>query len=267
MAAPNGLVFNRGYAQWVEPYWLETAKYQLASDKISRPIRIVLLADYQADRLGDYERRAFREIVQLKPDMVLCAGDYLQPWKRDDFGPLCRETNAYLRTIGFSAPMGIFAVQGNSDRYGDWAGVFDGLDVTTFEKTVTVQQGQLSITGLTMADSFSTDLVVSRRPGFHIVLGHAPDFALGSIDADLLLAGHTHGGQVRLPLIGPLVTLSQVPRRWASGLTQLGIGRWLIVSRGVGMERRDAPRLRFLCRPQIVVIELVPDRASRRSSA
>jgi len=76
--------------------------------------------------------------------------------------------------------------------------------------------------------------------------------------ADLLLAGHTHGGQVQLPLIGPLMTLSIVPRAWASGHTALPWGGDLVVSRGVGMERREAPELRFLCRPQVVIVEVEP---------
>ncbi len=83
-------------------------------------------------------------------------------------------------------------------------------------------------------------------------------FALGSVPADLLIAGHTHGGQVRLPLIGAIMTLSRIPRRWAAGLTDLPGGGRLLVSRGTGMERANAPRLRFLCRPELVVIDLTP---------
>jgi len=94
---------------------------------------------------------------------------------------------------------------------------------------------------------------------FHVVLGHSPNFALGRIEADLLVAGHTHGGQVRVPLVGPLVTLSKVPRRWAAGLTDLPGGGRLLVSRGVGMEGGSAPRLRLFCRPELVVIDLAPE--------
>jgi len=63
---------------------------------------------------------------------------------------------------------------------------------------------------------------------------------------------------VQLPLIGPLLTLTVVPRNWASGVTEIDAGTTLIVSRGIGMERADAPRLRFLCRPELVVVDLVP---------
>ena len=73
------------------------------------------------------------------------------------------------------------------------------------------------------------------------------------------MAGHTHGGQVRLPLIGPLKTSAKIPRHWAAGLTDIGGGRRLVVSRGIGMERLWAPRLRFLCRPELVILDVVPE--------
>ena len=104
----------------------------------------------------------------------------------------------------------------------------------------------------------NVDLSIEGRESFHIAMGHSPNFSLGQVEADLLIAGHTHGGQVQLPLVGPLVTLSQVPRSWASGVTEIEPGRTLIVSRGIGMERGNAPRMRFLCRPQLVILDLLP---------
>ncbi len=66
----------------------------------------------------------------------------------------------------------------------------------------------------------------------------------------------------RIPLlqawVGPLLTLSQVPRAWAAGRTDQSDGRTLAASRDIGMERGWAPRLRFLCRPEVVVIVLLP---------
>ncbi len=55
-----------------------------------------------------------------------------------------------------------------------------------------------------------------------------------------------------------LLTLSRVPRSWTSGMTELPRGGRLLVSRGIGMERSGAPPLRFLCRPELVVVDLVP---------
>jgi predicted MPP superfamily phosphohydrolase len=70
-----------------------------------------------------------------------------------------------------------------------------------------------------------------------------------------VLAGHTHGGQVVVPFFGPPVTAIRLPRRYAGGLNDYE-GTPLHVSRGVGMERGFAPQLRFLCPPEICVIDL-----------
>jgi predicted MPP superfamily phosphohydrolase len=94
-----------------------------------------------------------------------------------------------------------------------------------------------------------------RDSGPIILLYHDPDLAEAAAKAGigLYLAGHTHGGQVRLPLIGPLFTNSRYGRRFAAGRFGLG-AMTLIVSRGIGLEGAGAPRLRFLCPPEVVAI-------------
>jgi len=136
--------------------------------------------------------------------------------------------------------------------------------VRTFASTSTIRLGEISITALSFRDSFDTGLDLPDAPGFHIVFGHGPDFSLGRIGADLLVAGHTNGGQVQIPGIGPLITFSRVPNRIAAGgLFELEGGRRLVVSRGIGMERKNAPRLRFRCRPELVVVDVVPAMPAR----
>ncbi len=175
------------------------------------------------------------------------------------------ELNGFLDEIHFADGRDIFAVEGNIDRSG-WTNAFESLGVTTARVTRSFELAELRLTCLAMHESRGRvrHLSHNRPDRFHIVLGHVPNFALGPIDADLLLAGHTHGGQVRLPLIGPLMTLSELPRSWAAGKTELPGGATLIVSRGVGMERAGAPRLRFLCRPELVVIDLIPEGRKKR---
>ena len=240
----------------IEPRWLEVTTIELASPRVAEPTRVVVLADLQTDRIGRYERAVAARLRALEPDLLLLPGDYLQ---------LEREARR-RQAPGFRSlfqdldpALGAFAVRGNVDAVG-WADLFEETPVTPLALTQSRQVSPwLTVTGLGLRDSFDVALRV-RRPGagFHIVFGHGPDFSLGEVEADLLVAGHTHGGQVRLPLIGPLITFSAIPRSQAAGISGLSGGRTLVVSRGVGMERGRAPRLRFLCRPQLVVIDLVP---------
>jgi uncharacterized protein len=243
----------------IEPEWLEVTHLELASPKLSRPVRVVVVADLQCDRLGDYEKRVLRTAIEAKPDLILLAGDYVQIRQWETALGVQDELNAFLREIGFSAPLGVFAVQGNVDSEA-WPRSFANLPITAVDATRCLDLGPLRLTCLSLADSRRTDLQLSspRPDQYHLVLGHVPDFALGRVEADLLVAGHTHGGQVQLPLVGALVINAHVPRAWGAGLTELPSGAHLLVSRGIGMERGQAPRLRLFCRPQLVVIDLKP---------
>jgi predicted MPP superfamily phosphohydrolase len=108
------------------------------------------------------------------------------------------------------------------------------------------------------------DLRVARRrsPGrFGLAFVHAPDPApeLAALGWDLILSGHTHGGQVRLPVVGALVSNSTIPTRLCMGLSSLGRS-FLHVSPGLGTSKY-AP-FRFLCRPEATLLELRPAPAS-----
>ncbi len=244
-------------AFFVEPEWLEVTRYDIASAKIREPLRIAVIADLQTDAVGPYQERVLKAAMEEMPDLIIFAGDYIHVDNMEEWRRLRDALNACLRRAGIDAPLGVYAIRGNTDP-DSWAGIFDGLPVTCIEHTRDIELGGIKLTFLSMYDSYNRALEVQKAAPFHIVIGHFPDFALGPVKADLLLAGHTHGGQVRLPWIGPLITLSRIPKDWASGLTALDGGRTLIVSRGVGLECIDAPRMRFLCRPELVVLKLHP---------
>jgi len=247
-------------AFWIEPVWLEVSHVTLASPKLSRKVRVVVLADFQTNRIGDYERRVVEEVLRQEPDVILLAGDYLDvPPER--WESLSRQTNALLKDVKFSAPEGVFAIEGNIDVWHPWPRVFEGLPVVPLRHTQSLEVAGLRLTCLSIYDSCRAGLRLENGSPeqFHVVLGHVPNFALGQIEADLLLAGHTHGGQVCLPGIGALTNGCSIPLAWTSGLTELESGAKLLVSRGAGMERGSAPEIRFLCRPEIVVLDLVPE--------
>ncbi|MBS2028289.1 MAG: metallophosphoesterase [Deltaproteobacteria bacterium] len=243
----------------IEPRALEVEHFQVVSKKVDHPIRIGVVADIQVDAIGAHERDALATLAAEKPDLVLFAGDYVQVPAHELQG-MERNFNQLLRDAKLSPPLGAFAVEGNAEHGRDWAPLFDGTGIRALPRTTTLDLPGLRLTGLTLRDSFDRALDIPADPNrLTIALGHGPDFALGGVMTDLLIAGHTHGGQVRLPLIGPIMTLSHVPRAWAAGMTALDHGRTLVVSRGVGMERGPAPRLRFLCRPELVIVDVVPE--------
>ena len=247
-------------ARYVEPFRLEVNVVRVAAPGLDRPYRIAVLADFQTDAFGPYERRVAAALADVKADLILLPGDYLQvhDWPREQ--ALRESFRALFTEFPLTAPLGAFAVRGDCEWRSDWREVFRGLPVKATEETTSVDVGPFRLTALSYPDSCDTKLVVPDAADgrFHIVFGHRPDFALGDVQGDLLLAGHTHGGQIRLPWIGPPITLSQVPRAWAAGRTDLPGGRTLYVSRGIGLERNFAPRIRFNCPPELVVIELVP---------
>ncbi len=258
------LIATAAYSFLVEPYRLEVVRYRIASRKIDRPVRIVLVADLQTDRIGPYQREALRLAKRQGPDLLLLAGDYIHV-PPEEQERLRRELNEFLRELDFAPPLGAFAVEGNVDPPG-WREMFEDAGIMPVVATRSFDLDRLRLTCLSLSDSFRAK---NNRPDlnagkYHIVLGHSPDFALGNNGADLLLAGHTHGGQIQMPLVGPIIVNCRLPRAWSRGRTDLPGGGKLIVSRGIGMERGFAPRLRFLCRPELTVIDLAAEKTTSR---
>jgi len=119
---------------------------------------------------------------------------------------------------------------------------------------------EVEVVGLDDPHIHRGDLRVAPRrtpDRFGLAVVHSPDPApeLAALGWDLVVSGHTHGGQVRLPFVGALVTNSHVPRRFASGLVRIG-SAYLHTSPGLGTSKY-AP-FRFLCRPEATVLELRP---------
>jgi len=135
----------------------------------------------------------------------------------------------------------------------------DGWDHLRNVRTEVLIDGlPVELLGLDDAHLGWHDLRVAPRSSpdrFGVVVAHSPDPApeLAALGYDLVIAGHTHGGQVRLPLVGALVTNSHLPRRVVSGLLRLGDGL-VHVSPGLGTSKY-AP-FRFLCPPEATLLEL-----------
>jgi predicted MPP superfamily phosphohydrolase len=258
-----------GYASFIEPYRLrvEQARVPVRRWGPGPAIRLGVLADLQTDHIGAYERRAVASLVAQKPDVILIPGDLFQAHYRvleREWEPI----RALLRDL--KAPGGVFLVPGDVDPPLETlrelvAGTGVRLLVNDWAE-VELAGRRLAIGGVELAfvSPGARELVdrLGREPdpgAARILVAHRPDVALGLTPGDgidLVVSGHTHGGQVVVPGFGPLMTLSSVPRAVAAGgLHELDAQR-LYVSRGVGFERGQAPPLRFWCPPEISILEL-----------
>jgi uncharacterized protein len=256
------------WARHVEPFRLEVTEQRITSARLASlpaPLRIAVVADLQTDAITDYEVAVFDRIVAAAPDLVLYLGDYLQ---LDPAGPaFARELPKLRAQLQRLTPrLGSYAVDGDIDLAGA-AAAFAGTSVrVVVDVHVELPGVPIDVIGLSRMASrakFVGAGTVRKLRGdrYPIVIGHAPDFMLSvvrdGLAADaLMVAGHTHGGQVQLPWLGPPLIFSAVPR-WlgGGGVFQKG-DTWLVCSRGIGMERDHAPRIRFLCRPQLILLEL-----------
>lgn len=270
------MVVLRVWMFHVEPNWLASRHVVVPTPKLAAPLRIVHFSDFQSDGIDGHELRAVDRIIGARPDLVIHTGDILQP-----LPPLTLEGELPKAEALFSMirpPIGFYNVVGDTDGTlvevlaTGWAGM---RTLQSGVETIGHGDVRIHLAGLTLGESRmlhepSTrarleELQNRAQPGdLTIVMGHAPDYMLAARDYpfDLCLAGHTHGGQVNLPWIGPLITLSRVPRAWARGFRIEGATR-LNVTTGVGAEHAEGlPSMRLLCRPEIVIIDLVPKGAA-----
>ena len=258
------------YGRLVEPFWPEVTRTRLASRKLAgaaRPVRVVHLSDLHCDPEPRLEERLPDLVAAERPDLIVFTGDSLN----SPAGlPVLRKLMTRLAAI---APT--FAVRGNWDVHYWWREeLFGGTGVRELKNEAVrleVAGASLWVAGVPYASGdvppYYVDAAIPQATKdvpegeFTIFLYHTPDEILpvsAAGRADLYCAGHTHGGQVALPLYGALVTLSKFGKKYESGLHREGQTS-LYVSRGVGMEGGHAPRVRFFARPEVAVIELTPE--------
>lgn len=256
-------------ASWIEPHWLvlEQATVELPAARTgTTPIRVGVLADIQTDHVGAHEHEAVDLLLAEKPDLILLPGDLFQADWRDHPGEWEKFRELLMR---LDAPAGAFVVVGDVDTPHELRRLTEGTPVQLLlDQAVRLDVGdrKVELLGLYSARLARQPHVALQQfeeePGedaVRIAFAHHPDVSLhlsGEGRIDLVVAGHTHGGQVVVPFFGPPMTLSRIPRHMAAGgLHELG-GSPLYVSRGVGMERTQAPRIRLFCRPEVSLIEL-----------
>lgn len=250
------------YGHFIEADWVQTTHTEI---RVKEPVlgfdrfRIVQLSDLHLDRVGRREFRMIEQVAAAKPQLILLTGDYMN----------AREGAAALSEVlgALDAPFGVYGVEGNWDSKFLTAEIFarakkrllvDDTYVIEHEGRRLRLVGQGVVPGRPLRE-----LLPAKDDGaYTIFLHHYPDAVdeLRRRDpgqrTDLFLCGHTHGGQVCLPIWGPVITLSKYHKRYERGLYDVD-GVPMYVNRGVGSGGGGLPHVRFLARPEVAVIDLV----------
>jgi predicted MPP superfamily phosphohydrolase len=240
---------------------LEVRRFMLPVAGLGVPrLRIAHLTDlHVTDRTDpDYVARVHAAVRDEKPDVLVLTGDTLSAIDR---------LPALERWLsGLSRPRyGSYAVLGNHEH---WTGHPDAVRTALENAGFRLLAGTCAT--LELPEAPAVRLCGTEEPwgpaldaelapkgvSSTLVLSHTPDnvYALATRGATAVFAGHTHGGQMRLPWLGPLIVPSRFGRRFDQGHFLVD-GTHLFVSAGVGA---DAPNLRLFCPPDIIIVDLVP---------
>ncbi|MFW5866959.1 MAG: metallophosphoesterase [Armatimonadota bacterium] len=261
------------YARYIEPSRIVVSEQTLHIEDLPealRGLRIVHLSDFHCQDEPAIEwssREAVRLAMKQEPDLIAISGDLFDTC---DMATECAD-----QLEGLEAPLGVWAVPGNHDRAHEdplkcleappedietLRHVLRGLGIRLLannSERIGVGDAEIAIAG-SDEFAFGRDDVEAALQGTEeadlvILLAHTPDLIddPAAEGADLMLCGHTHGGQIQLPGIGAPWAPVWRGRRRASGLLRAN-GQLAYVSRGIA----SATRARFNCHPEVAVLTL-----------
>ncbi|HEX8948124.1 MAG TPA: metallophosphoesterase, partial [Dissulfurispiraceae bacterium] len=245
----------------IEPNWIAVERVGIGDPALAdvlRGIRIVQISDIHLQGgIGYRERRLAEKVNALQPDILFITGDFFGERASSD------DVHALTSLIGeLKAGYGIYGVEGNYDRPLHSPAVLKelegaGLHVLSNEtRTIVLPNGKgFCLAGLDDSKNYflKSKLLEDLPSGMpSLVLAHNPDIfgEAARAKVNLVLAGHTHGGQVGLPF---LIHMSSYANKstFISGLFNAGATN-MYVNRGIGTTRTP---VRFFCRPEITVFE------------
>ncbi len=250
-----GLVPAAGaWSALVEPAWIEVTGHRVEGRGLRTPLRIAHVTDLHSEGLGRVERRLVRRLGEQRVDVVVITGDTTTPG-----GTLEGYLEVWRAIVDAAGDAPVVAVRGNWEY---WEPADERLERDAGVRLLQNRSMQLRddvwIVGVDDSLAGTPDRVAAGAgvPDgvFRLGLLHSPQAAHGfALDTDLMLAGHTHGGQLVWPLLGPPL-LPPGSGDYVSGwYEERGVP--LFVSRGIGT---SVLPIRFNCRPELAVIEVTP---------
>lgn len=245
-----------GYGIW-ESFRLRLTVYNLMSGKLPsarNDLRIAHLSDLHTKCFGLKERRAVQLVAECQPHLIALTGD-LTAWRN-----ALPAAETLLQALCAIAP--VFAVEGNAEVCNELtellAATLHRLGGRWLRNEAVPFGDGVWVAGTDDPHRYRADakraLQDVPEDAFCLLLSHSPDIIVqpAANRADLILCGHTHGGQVRLPFIGTLYKRARyIPRQLAWGRHTLRNGAMLITTSGVGTTRLP---VRFLCPPEVVCV-------------
>lgn len=258
----------------------ETVTYEIRSDKITRPCSLVLLSDLHNKSFGRENHRLVSAIDEISPDGVLVAGDMLTAAKGADFGhalslmeKLAARYKIYYGMGNHEHRLGLYP-----DGYpGMYEGYLSGLKRAGIDplinETVCLPEWNIAVCGAQIDRSYYKHfrrrpmeasylpkiLGEPKRDMFQVLIAHNPVYfdAYAAWGADLVVSGHVHGGIVRLPFVGGVLspTLTLFPK-YDGGIFHEKEST-MILSRGLSSH---TPPIRIFNPGELIVIELKPDK-------
>ncbi len=267
------------YATLIERNWFTVRRHRVPClPPGAQPLTALHISDLHLRAVQRRKQRWLRSLNRLKPDLIVGTGDFLGDHTSveatADAMLAIEPTKAAIFVLGsndYYAP-----VPKNPLRYfkrrrprahshgttNPWPDLVARLEAGgwLYGNNRSFDVDGIDVVGLDDAHIHRADMDVATprtHDGFRLAVAHSPDVAreLAALDYDLIVCGHTHGGQVCIPGFGALVTNCSLPREMASGLHRLD-GAWLHVCAGLGTSMYAPYRL--ACRPEVCVLELVP---------
>lgn len=251
------LGFSVLFWSWgIEPHLLIVKKYDIKDSNLNG-IKIVFAGDFHL-KPSDDERldKIISKINRQKPDIVLLGGDFVKGHKLKSSMPL--EKIAQILGSKIKAP--VYSVIGNHDfwLYKNAAVEIlqqNGIKVLNNKNTMLqINNNILYLAGVEDETTQQPDVRKAlQNTGTPVILiSHSPDvFPDVPSNVNLTVAGHTHGGQVKIPFLGAIIVPSKYKTKYASGFIEEN-GKKLIVTQGLGTSILP---IKFNCFPEIVVIE------------
>lgn len=256
------------YARYVEPVLLTVQYENISNNLISheKDIKVIQFSDTHISEFFtmDNLKKTVDKINMEKPDIVVFTGDLIDKYNEYDNKDNIHEIWEILSQI--EAPLGKYAIYGNHDYGGGAERVFkqimanSGFHLLINEK-VNIDEYNINIIGMddSIFGTFDKELIESYldKDSFNIILSHEPDVAeyFFEYNVNLFLTGHSHGGQINLPIISYMPPLAKNYKRGMYLIDNYSQTRIYV---NVGLGTSKIP-MRFMATPELTVFNLTSD--------